>query len=112
LKADAEVQLVDLRPVLIKELNWLQPTGQKNPDPVIVSRKVSVRGARTVGKDSNHLKLILSDGKITFDAIAFRFGHLVSEIPGMIDIMFAFELNEFNGRQTLQLNIKDLKFAW
>jgi len=112
LKADAEVQLVDLRPVLIKELNWLQPTGQKNPDPVFVSRKVSVRGARTVGKDSNHLKLILSDGKITFDAIAFRFGHLVSEIPGMIDIMFAFELNEFNGRQTLQLNIKDLKFAW
>ncbi|HSG25770.1 MAG TPA: single-stranded-DNA-specific exonuclease RecJ [Anaerolineales bacterium] len=112
LKADAEVELVELRPVLIKELNWLQPTGQQNPDPVFISRKVSVRGARAVGKDSSHLKLILSDGKITFDAIAFRFGHLVSEIPGMIDIMYAFELNDFNGRQTLQLNIKDLKFAW
>lgn len=110
--ADAEVQLVDLKPGLIRELNRLQPTGQTNPDPVFVSRKIFVRGARTVGKDNSHLKLILSDGKITFDAIAFRFGHLVSEIPGQIDILFAFELNEFNGRQTLQLNIKDLKFAW
>lgn len=110
--ADAEVQLVDLKPGLIREIDRMQPTGQNNPDPIFISRKIFVRGARAVGKEGSHLKLILSDGKITFDAIAFRFGHLVSEIPGQIDIMFAFELNEFNGRQTLQLNIKDLKFAW
>ncbi|MEJ2484109.1 MAG: single-stranded-DNA-specific exonuclease RecJ [Anaerolineales bacterium] len=112
LVADAVVQLVDLKPSLIREMNRLQPTGQNNPDPIFISRNVFVRGARAVGKDKSHLKLILSDGKITFDAIAFRFGHLVSDIPGQIDILFAFELNEFNGRQTLQLNIKDLKFAW
>jgi single-stranded-DNA-specific exonuclease len=73
---------------------------------------VDVRGARAVGKDKSHLKLILSQDGITFDAIAFRFGQLVHEIPGQIDILYAFETNEFNGRTTLQLNIKDLKFAW
>ncbi|MGD2027416.1 MAG: DHHA1 domain-containing protein, partial [Anaerolineales bacterium] len=110
LTIDAEVDLIDLKPALLKEMNLLEPTGQKNPSPLFSSRNVSVRGARGVGKDKSHLKLILSDGRITFDAIAFRFGHLLSDIPGQIDIAFAFEINEFNGRKSLQLNIKDIKF--
>ncbi len=75
----------------------LEPTGQNNRSPLFVSYKVDVRGARTVGKDKSHLKLILSQDGVTFDAIAFRFGHLVNEIPGQIDILYAFEMNEFNG---------------
>lgn len=110
LDIDVEVRLIDLKPALLREMNRLEPTGQKNPSPVFISRGVFVRGAKTVGRDSSHLKLILSDGKITFDAIAFRFGHLVADIPGQIDIAFAFEINEFNGRKTLQLNIKDIQF--
>ena len=112
LSADAVVRLKQLDPALLKEIEMLEPTGQKNRSPLFVSYKVDVRGARTVGKDKSHLKLILTQDGITFDAIAFRFGHLVHEIPGQIDILYAFEMNEFNGRQTLQLNIKDLKFAW
>ena len=112
LSADAVVRLSALQPSLLKEINRLEPTGQKNESPLFVSRKVDVRGARAVGKDGSHLKLILSQDGVTFDAIAFRFGHLSEEIPGQIDILYAFELNEFNGRQTLQLNIRDLKFAW
>ena len=106
------VRLPELKPALLKEINLLEPTGQMNRSPLFVSYKVDVRGARTVGKDKSHLKLILTQDGITFDAIAFRFGHLVDEIPGQIDILYAFEINEFNGVQTLQLNIKDLKFAW
>jgi single-stranded-DNA-specific exonuclease len=112
LEADVIVSLPDLNPALLKEMDQLEPTGQKNRSPLFVSHKVDVRGARAVGKDKSHLKLILSQDGITFDAIAFRFGHLVHEIPGQIDILYAFEVNEFNGRTTLQLNIKDLKFAW
>lgn len=112
LSADAVVRLSALQPSLLKEIDRLEPTGQKNESPLFVSRKVDVRGARAVGKDGSHLKLILSQDGVTFDAIAFRFGHLSEEIPGQIDILYAFELNEFNGRQTLQLNIRDLKFAW
>lgn len=112
LSADVVVRLAELKPSLLKEIDRLEPTGQKNESPLFVSRKVDVRGARAVGKDGSHLKLILSQDGVTFDAIAFRFGHLSEEIPGQVDILYAFELNEFNGRQTLQLNIKDLKFAW
>jgi single-stranded-DNA-specific exonuclease len=112
LDADGVVRLPELNAELLKEIRRLEPTGQKNRPPQFVSKKVDVRGARAVGKEKTHLKLILSQDGVTFDAIAFRFGHLVEEIPGQIDILYTFELNEFNGRTTLQLNIKDLKFAW
>ena len=112
LNADVVVRLPELKPSLLREMDLLEPTGQLNRSPLFVSYKVDVRGARAVGRDSSHLKLILSQDGVTFDAIAFRFGHLVDDIPGQLDILYAFEMNEFNGRQTLQLNIKDLKFAW
>ncbi len=110
IEIDADVKLVDLKYSLIQEMSRLQPTGMQNPSPVLMSRDVYVRGARAVGKDGSHLKLVLSDEHITYDAIAFRKGHLIDDIPGQIDIAFAFEINEFNGKQTLQLNIKDIHF--
>lgn len=112
LKADTEVDFSQLDLDLLREIDRLEPTGQGNDSPLFVSRKVYVRGARAVGRDQSHLKLLLSQGNTTFDAIAFRFGHLTDDIPGQIDVLYAFEINEFNGRQTLQLNIKDLKFTW
>lgn len=107
---DAVAGFSDLKPSLLKEMARLEPTGKKNRSAVFASRNVYVNGARTVGKDGSHLKLILSSEGITFDAIAFRFGHLVDDIPGQIHVAYAFELNEFNGRQTLQLNIKDIQY--
>ena len=107
---DAIARFSDLKPSLLKEMGRLEPTGNKNRSAVFASRNVYVTGARPVGKDRSHLKLVLSSDRITFDAIAFRFGHLADEIPGQINIAYAFELNEFNGRQNLQLNIKDIQF--
>jgi single-stranded-DNA-specific exonuclease len=109
LELDAEVALIDLKPGLIEELARLEPTGMKNPSPLFATKNVQVRSARTVGRDDTHLKLTLTDGRITFDAIAFRQGHWADHMPERIDIAYAFEVNEFNGRSTLQLNIKDIK---
>ncbi|MEN8241021.1 MAG: single-stranded-DNA-specific exonuclease RecJ [Chloroflexota bacterium] len=108
---DAEVKLEDLKPSLLQEMAQLEPTGMENPSPVFSSRNVIVRGSKTVGREGAHLKLTLSDGRITFDAIAFRLGFWNDQLPEQIDIAFSFELNEFMGRQTLQLNIKDIKQA-
>jgi hypothetical protein len=70
---------------------------------------VRVLRSRTVGKDSSHLKLTITDGKITYDAIAFRLGHLQPDLPLLVDLLFSFELNTFNGNTILQLNIKDIQ---
>jgi single-stranded-DNA-specific exonuclease len=90
-------------------LEFLQPTGYGNPDAVFVSKNVRITNKRTVGGDNKHLKLVVSDDRITFDAIGFRLGHLLQELPARVDILYSFESNEYNGRQSLQLNLKDVK---
>lgn len=107
--ADMEVSLIDLKPALLNDLELLQPTGYGNPEAVFVSRNVMVRDARAVGRESAHLKLTVTDGRLTYDAIAFRQGDWIDHLPQRIDLIFTFELNEFNGRKSLQLNVKDIK---
>ncbi len=111
IRADMEVSLSDLTPEVWRDLYWLQPTGYKNPQALFVSRDVRVVRSRPVGKDSNHLKLAVTDGRITYDAIAFRQGHLHADLPSRLDLLFTFEVNEYNGRRSLQLNVLDLKAA-
>jgi single-stranded-DNA-specific exonuclease len=112
LTADAEVPLTEVRPELLNALKYLEPTGYGNPDAVFVSRGVKVRNARTVGGDGKHLKVYFEDEQgMSHDAIGFRLGHLQAELPERVDIMFTYEINEFNGRINYQLNLKDVKAA-
>ncbi len=111
LSADMEIPLSQLTFDLLEQLKRLQPTGYGNPEPVFISRKVKTQGARTVGADGRHLKLSLTDGRYTFDAIGFRLGGLLPNLPPLVDVLYTFEVNEYNGRTNLQLNLKDIKAA-
>jgi single-stranded-DNA-specific exonuclease len=110
--ADLEVPLSELNFDVLKLLIFLEPTGYGNPEPVFVSRNIKVRAARTVGSEGKHLKLTLEDERgASMDAIGFRIGHLKENLPPYVDLMYRFEANEYNGRRTLQLNLKDVKPA-
>jgi single-stranded-DNA-specific exonuclease len=112
LSADMDVSLPELNFDVLKNLAYLEPTGYGNPDAVFASRDVKVRFSRTVGSEGKHLKLTLDDERgATFDAIGFRLGHLQSTLPARVDVMYTLEANEWNGRTSLQLNLKDIKPA-
>jgi single-stranded-DNA-specific exonuclease len=111
LLADAEIPLSDLSVSLLEALERLQPTGYGNPQPAFVSRNLKVNYPKAVGKNNSHLKFSVTDGWITFDAIAFRQGHWLGHLPERIDLLYTFEKNEFNGRSYLQLNVRDIKPA-
>jgi single-stranded-DNA-specific exonuclease len=109
LKADVDLPLAELEPELLKYLEWLQPTGYGNRQPYFVSRDLKPLGFRAIGRDKSHLKFAVTDGWITYDAIAFQQGHWAEHMPNRLDILYAFEKNEYNGRTSLQLNVRDLK---
>lgn len=111
LTADMEIPLSELKPDILPLLGKLQPTGQENPEAVFVSRDLFVKRSRMVGREGAHLKMSISDGFITYDAIAFGQGHWQEKMPPRIDLMYTYEVNEFNGRVNLQLNIIDMKAA-
>ena len=109
--ADAEVDLSEMRPeVFEKGLKYLEPTGYGNREASFVARNVKVKNSRIVGSDGKHLKMSLEDAKgVAHDAIGFRLGDWHKSMPPRVDVLFTYEPNEFNGRVTYQLNLKDLK---
>lgn len=111
LTADVELPLTELKPEILRYLDLLEPTGQENPRATFVSRDLKVLYKKAVGREGQHLKLRLSDGYITYDAIAFRKGELAESLPDRVDVMYHYEINEYNGQETLQLKIVDIKPA-
>jgi single-stranded-DNA-specific exonuclease len=110
LSADMELPLSALDFELLGELGQLEPTGYGNREAVFISRKAKVKSSRVVGAEGRHLKLILQDERgITTDAIGFRLGSLQPDLPPRVDLAYTLESNEYNGRSTLQLNIKDVR---
>lgn len=94
---------------LLSEIEKLEPYGMGNPEPVFATEKVDVLEVRKIGKEQNHLKLKVSkDGKV-FDAVGFNLAQKI-DLTGRdsIDIAYTVDENEWNGRKSLQLKIKDI----
>ncbi len=110
--ADMEIPLSELNFDLLKHLAYFEPTGYGNPSAIFASRNVKVKYARAVGSEGRHLKLALEDEHgAVHDAIGFRLGSLQAELSSRVDVMYSFEANEYNGRTSLQLNLKDVRAA-
>ncbi|HUW10150.1 MAG TPA: DHH family phosphoesterase [Anaerolineae bacterium] len=109
LSIDAEVELQELDWATYTLLGQLEPFGYGNPAPLLLSRGVEVKEHRTVGAEASHLKLTLSDGQRPWDAIAFRLGEWDGQMPRRLDVAYTLEVNEWNGRKRLQLNVQDLQ---
>jgi single-stranded-DNA-specific exonuclease len=106
---DLELPLKDATPALMEMLDRLQPFGESNLEPLFVSRNLRVMYPKVVGNEGKHLKFKVTDGWVTFDAIAFRMGSRLVEMNGTIDVVYTFERNDYNGRASFQLNVKDIK---
>lgn len=117
LSADAEVPLAAISYHLLHALLLLEPFGQANPQPVLVSYGAYARDVQAIGNQGKHLRLRLAAtaeaGAPTFDAIAFGLGHIAAALQRhpRIDVLYTLEERIWNGNTSLQLNIKDLRSA-
>ena len=108
LRVDAEVSLADLTGRLARQMEFFEPTGYGNPAPVFAARNVSVASVRRMGADGQHLKLQLQHaGSASVEAVAFGEGAAADTMPRQIDVAFNLELNEWQGRRSVQLRLRD-----
>ncbi len=112
LMIDKEIALDSLPaaeiPRIFEMVSLLEPTGRGNPEALFCSRNLQVNRVYPVG-NGQHLRLVLNAGRVRYEAIAFGQGHWNGQLPGMVDIAYTFEINKYQGRESLQLNIKDIK---
>ncbi|MGE4489241.1 MAG: single-stranded-DNA-specific exonuclease RecJ [Kiritimatiellales bacterium] len=107
LEIDREVSLDEADEKLMDGLRRAGPFGQDNPEPVWVVFGVHASDTRILKE--KHLKLTLTDGKTWRDAIGFN---LAEKLPdGPVDVAFTLHENVWNGRTTLQYNLRDIRPA-
>jgi single-stranded-DNA-specific exonuclease len=110
LRLDAEVLLKEITLESLGELDKLKPTGQGNPPVQFLARNVTQsRPLQRMGADKQHVKLWLTDGTATHEAVWWGAGKEASLPVGRIDVAFAPQINEYNGRRSVQLKMLDWK---
>ncbi len=104
---DAEVSLTAFTGGAFEEMRQLEPFGIGNPAPVFLSRKVEVVEQKLVGSQNDHIKLKLKQDGIVWDTMGFRLGNYLGELSRHIDIVYSVEVDNFNGKGQLRLNLLD-----
>jgi len=114
---DAEIGLHSVTGELVKSIAEFEPFGPGNMTPLFCTHGVTERGtARPVGATGEHLKIDISDPadpQKILPGIAFGQVHRQASIRRgkPFDICYSIETNEFRGKTTIQLNIRDFAFG-
>lgn len=110
LLVDLELHFGQINLALHKELQKLAPFGMANPEPLFVAKKLIVKSVRLVGKEGKHIKLMLEQNGVLISGIAFGLAEekIVKE-GSQIDVVFTIDNNIWNGKDRLQLKIKDIR---
>lgn len=109
LRLDAELTLRDLTLDLLSRHESIQPFGAGNPQPLYFSRQVKPSGPARVLKEK-HLRLELSQEGRAQSCIFFNGASEPLPQPPW-DIAFQLNRNEFNGRVSVQIEIKAIRAA-
>ncbi|MCB0107156.1 MAG: single-stranded-DNA-specific exonuclease RecJ [Caldilineaceae bacterium] len=115
LHIDAEVPLDEANWGLQSQFARLEPTGQGNTPPVLLCRHLRVREVRPIGSQKQHLRLVVDSdsNSLVMDAVAFQQGEWAKHLSegSRVDLAFQLDINEWQGRRRLQMNVDDLRLS-
>lgn len=110
IEIDDEISLEEININSVKELSLLEPYGEANKTPLFIYKNLKIHTIRSLS-EGRHLKLTLKDNNFYIDVIGFNLGNLVEkyQIGDKVDIVGNIDINEFNGRENIQINLKDIR---
>jgi single-stranded-DNA-specific exonuclease len=107
LMLDGAIDGEEITPELVWTLARFAPYGMGNPEPVFLLAGAGVVSRRVL--QEKHLKLLLRVGGTSFDAIGFNLGG--ADLADRVDVACTPELNRWNGREAVQLRLRDIRPA-
>lgn len=115
IEVDAKIPLSEITPRFFRILKQFAPFGPHNMTPVFVTEDVFDAGtSRLVGKKQEHLKLDLVEPDVNsgiFPGIAFNQSEAYDVITSgsPFDVCYSINENEYRGKISLQLFVRDIK---
>lgn len=110
---DVPMPLEYLSEGLVRELKLLEPFGQGNEKPQFAQKNLHIRNVRVLGRNRNAVKLsLVTEQGLPMDGMLFTEGDRFLEEMGdmrRIDVVYYPDVNEYNGRRTLQIVIREYK---
>ena len=110
---DAEIQLSAVTPKFYRILKQFAPFGPQNMTPVFMTSDVVDTGyAKCVGEEDKHLKIsVAQHNGEPINGIGFGLGDKLPYVANKstFSIAYAIDENQWNGRISLQLKLKDIK---
>lgn len=113
LRVDAQIPLELATFELYKRIAEFAPFGMNNPRPVLAS-EVEIIDYRIIGRQKDHIKIIVglsSESEVQIESIGFGMAETVALIEQKLErnIAYTLDKNEWNGRTSLQLVLKDVQ---
>ncbi len=109
---DAELPSKYLTPELETLVGRFEPYGQANPELRFLARKMVVEDLQIIGKDQNHLKLLLGGGGYKWPAVYWSAAERAARdfsLRDRVDVIFELTRNHYNGNATLQFLVIDME---
>ena len=95
---------------LTEFLHDLSPFGAGNREPIFGLRNVELLDVQTLGKEQNHLRLKVKEGKTELELMAFFSDGLLPllKIGEKVDVLFTISENVWKGEKRVQLRMVDV----
>lgn len=113
LQIDEEVSLKNIKIEDVRSLQLLEPYGEANKMPLFLFKNLKINSIRALS-EGKHLKLTLKDDNYLINAIGFNMGELseIYKIDDKIDVVGTLDINTFNGNESIQITIKDIRKSY
>lgn len=111
-KEDVSAALADVNEELVALLETMEPFGNANPQPILMSKDVLVTKMKRMGADSQHVKLELDDAGIRLEMLAFNAPEHYFVEPGeRVTVWYQPDINEWQGRRTVEGRLLRLEIS-
>ncbi|MBG6186545.1 single-stranded-DNA-specific exonuclease RecJ [Flavobacterium sp. CAN_S2] len=113
---DAEIDFADITPKLIRILKQFEPYGPQNMTPIFLTKNIKDTGyGKPMGQEDEHLKLFVKQsrslGTEGLAAIGFNLGNKIELTTHQkpFQAVYCIDENEWKGKFSLQLRLRDIK---
>lgn len=110
IRYDMEIDAGDITLELADELAMMEPFGKDNEQPVFMVRGVRAGDGRLIG-NGTHIRFSIGEYPCSIGCICFGKAEEYKDMifgREMIDVVGTIEINEWNGRRSVQMNVKSI----